>query len=73
MMKLRSFLIKQLKALLLLAALPFVSVELAAHGGVAFEDDLCVINIDFMQKYCLLLDKDKLHTALSCLIKKRSV
>ena len=34
---------------------------------------LSIINIDFMHKYCLLLDKDKLHTALSCLITNRSV
>ena len=27
------------------------SLNAAAHGGVAFEDDLCVINIDFLQAH----------------------
>ncbi|MBL6904458.1 MAG: hypothetical protein ISR27_02915, partial [Pseudomonadales bacterium] len=27
------------------------SQNAAAHGGVAFEDDLCVINIDFLQAH----------------------
>jgi len=34
---------------LLVAAL--VSNQASAHGGVAFEDDLCVINIDFLQAH----------------------
>lgn len=29
----------------------FFSTQAAGHGGVAFEDDLCVISIDFMQAH----------------------
>lgn len=39
-----------LTGLLLLTTL-FGSAHSLAHGGVAFEDDLCVINIDFMQAH----------------------
>ena len=35
---------------LLLCSL-LISAQASAHGGVAFEDDLCVINIDFMQAH----------------------
>ncbi len=36
---------------LALIALLLFSTRSVAHGGVAFEDDLCVINIDFMQAH----------------------
>lgn len=41
---------KILTTLLLLVSL-LTSQHAAAHGGVAFEDDLCVINIDFLQAH----------------------
>ena len=37
-------------SLILLLGLLF-STQAAGHGGVAFEDDLCVISIDFMQAH----------------------
>ena len=39
-----------LLALLLLAS-TLSSQHAAAHGGVAFQEDLCVINIDFLQAH----------------------
>ncbi|MEX0965120.1 MAG: hypothetical protein WDZ52_13880 [Pseudohongiellaceae bacterium] len=41
---------KLFQAVLLLATL-LSSNYAAAHGGVAFEDDLCVINIDFLRAH----------------------
>lgn len=43
-----------------------VSSHASSHGGVAFEDDLCVINIDFMQAHFTVFQPDTRETEEYC-------
>lgn len=43
-----------------------MSSQAHSHGGVAFEDDLCVINIDFMQAHFTVFQPDTRETEEFC-------
>ena len=51
--------------LVLLIGLLF-SAQAAGHGGVAFEDDLCVINIDFMQAHFTVFQPETSESTEYC-------
>lgn len=51
--------------LVLLLGLLF-SAQAAGHGGVAFEDDLCVINIDFMQAHFTVFQPETSESTEYC-------
>lgn len=42
------------------------STQAAGHGGVAFEDDLCVINIDFMQAHFTVFQPETSESTEYC-------
>ena len=42
------------------------STQAAGHGGVAFEDDLCVINIDFMQAHFTVFQPETRESTEYC-------
>lgn len=42
------------------------STQAASHGGVAFEDDLCVINIDFMQAHFTVFQPETSESTEYC-------
>jgi hypothetical protein len=52
-------------SLILLLGLIF-STQAAGHGGVAFEDDLCVINIDFMQAHFTVFQPETSESTEYC-------
>lgn len=51
--------------LILLLGLLF-STQAAGHGGVAFEDDLCVISIDFMQAHFTVFQPETSESTEYC-------
>lgn len=52
-------------SLILLLGLLF-STQATGHGGVAFEDDLCVINIDFMQAHFTVFQPETSESTEYC-------
>ncbi|MCY4265841.1 MAG: hypothetical protein OXE78_13455 [Gammaproteobacteria bacterium] len=58
--------LKRLLAVMLSVCLLLSIEQVAAHGGVAFEDDLCVININFMQAHFTVFQPQVSQTKEFC-------